>query len=273
MPDSRRDQLRAELMRLRLQAGLGGRPLAKKIGGITQATVSRIERGQTLPSVPVVRRWLVACGADAETSVKLVALAEAVHTYTRGWAALLDEHGHAQREFRARELASRRVRNFQPTVVPGLLQTPEYARAALSMGRTRNVDAAVADRIERQTILYEEGRVFAFLLAEQVLRTPVGGAEVLAAQRDRLVSLSRLPTVELAVLPTAPVVMALWSNFIIWEPKEEPPYGAAETWLGESKVEDPGEVALLDEVWSRLWAAAAAGDDAVALIRETPSRP
>lgn len=253
-------------MRLRMQAGLGGRPLAEKIDS-TQATVSRIERGQTLPSLPIVRAWLKACGADPETTTRVVSLAEAVHTYTRGWAALLDEHGHAQREFRAREVASRRVRNFQPSVVPGLLQTPEYARAAFSMGRTRDVDAAVAERIARQTILYEEGRRFEFILAEQVLHIPYGGPEVLAAQRDRLVSLARLPTVELVVLPTSPVVMALWSNFIIWDPKEDPPYGASETWLGETKVEDPGEVAWLEEVWSRLWDASVQGDAALDLIR------
>lgn len=267
MPDSQRDRLRAELMRLRLQAGLGGRPLATKIGKTTQATVSRIERGQTLPSLPVVRAWLEACQADEETAAKVLALAEALHARTRGWDALLDEHGHAQREFRVREAASRRVRNFQPTIIPGLLQTPEYARAVLALGRTRDVEAAVAERIERQRILYEGGRRFSFLIAEQVLHNPVGGEEVLAAQRDRLVSLTRLPTVELAVLPTSPVVMALWSNFVIWEPEVDPPYGGSETFVGEWKVEDPGDVALLDQVWSTLWSAAAEGEAALELIR------
>lgn len=265
--DSRRDQLRAELMRLRLQAGLGGRPLAARVRS-TQATVSRIERGTTLPSVPLVRRWLDACDAPEEMAARLVALAEAVHTDTRGWSELLDEHGHAQRLFREREVASRSVRNFQPSVAPGLLQTPEYARAVLGLGRTRNVDAAVADRVSRQQVLYEAGRQFSFLLTEHVLRWPVGGKEVLAAQRDRIVSLSRLPTVGLAVLPTDAVVLVPWQNFILWEPEDDSPvYAGSELFLGEQKVTDPGDVDLLTDIWSRLWAAAAVGDDAVEMIR------
>ena len=51
--------------------------------------------------------------------------------------------------------------------------------------------------------------------------------------------------------------MALWSNFVIWELKVDPPYGGSETFVGEWKVEDPGDVALLDQVWSTLWSAAA----------------
>lgn len=267
MPDSRRDQLRAELIRLRLQAGLGGRPLGARIGS-TQATVSRIERGTTLPSVPLVRRWLAACDAPDEMAARLVALAEAVHTDTRGWSELLDEHGHAQREFREREIAARTVRNFQPSVVPGLLQTPEYARAVLGLGRTRDVDAAVADRVARQKVLYEDGRQFLFLLTEEVLRWPVGGPEVLAAQRDRIVSLSRLPTVGLAVLPTSEVVLVPWQNFILWEPRDDSPvYAGSELFLGEQKATDPGDVDLLLDVWSRLWSAATIENDAVELIR------
>lgn len=254
-------------MRLRLRAGLGGRPLATLIG-TTQATVSRVERGTTLPSVPLVRGWLKACDASEEVADQLVALAEAVHTETRGWSELLDEHGHAQRLFREREAESRTVRNFQPSVVPGLLQTPEYARAALSLGRTRDVESAVAERVARQKVLHEDGRRFSFLLTEHVLRWPVGGAEVLAAQRDRIASLSRLPAVELAVLSDPAVVMVPWQNFILWEPMDDGPvYAGSELFLGEQKVTDPGDVDLLVDVWDRLWAASAVGDDAVALIR------
>ena len=267
MADARRDQLRAELIRLRIQAGLGGRPLAARLG-VTQATVSRIERGLTLPSLPVVRSWLDACDADEAIRVTVLVLAETLHTASRGWSALLAEHGHAQREFRARDTASTRVQNFQPTVVPGLLQTPEYARAVLRLGRTRDVEAAVAERVARQAVLHDEGRRFSFLLAERVLRWPVGGHEVVAAQRDRIVSLGRLPAVEVAVLPDAVVTLALWSNFVIWHPTDGPAFAGVETWLGEDRVTDPGDVETLAGVWTRLWDAAVHGEDAVELIRK-----
>lgn len=231
--------------------------------------MSRIERGTTLPSIPLVRSWLDACEAPEELSAHLVALAEAVHTDTRGWSELLDEHGHAQRKFREREIAARTVRNFQPSVIPGLLQTPEYARAVLSLGRTRDVEAAVSERIARQKVLYEAGRQFSFLLTDHVLRWPVGGEAVLSAQRDRIVSLSRLPTVDLAVLPNAAVVLVPWQNFILWEPQDgSPVYAGSELYLGEQKATDPGDVDLLLDVWSRLWDAAVHDQDAVELIRK-----
>jgi transcriptional regulator with XRE-family HTH domain len=247
--DQRRDELRAELARLRLLAGLGGRPLAKAIGS-TQATVSRVERGAVVPSVPMVRAWSRECGAGEAEQERLAGLAEAVQAGVRGWSLLLDEHGHAHGEARAREAMATLIRNFQPTVVPGLLQTPEYALAVLSIGRTRRVEAAVAERIERQQRLYDHGRRFEFLIWERVLTWPIGGHEVLAAQRDRMVSLSRLASVKLAVLPSDATVLTPWSNFAIWYPEDGPSFAASETFVGQQRISDPGDLALLTDVWS-----------------------
>ena len=153
---------------------------------------------------------------DAATRQRVLDLAGAVHAETRGWDELLGRDGHAQAEAARREQAATRVRNYQDEVIPGLLQTPEYARAYFEIGRTTDVEAAVAC-IERQKVLRVAGRRFVFLIAERVLSWPVGGAEVLAEQRDRIVSLSRLPSVELAVLPTVPVAAVAWHNFTLWE--------------------------------------------------------
>lgn len=273
MPDARprRDRLRTELARLRVNAGLSGRQLGASLGGdlvVKQATISRIERGETVPSVPTVRAWLAACEVDGDVAVRVIDLAEAAQAETRGWRELLDQDGHAQREAAEMERAAVAVRNFQPTVVPGLLQTPEYARGVLSIGRTRDVDAAVAARIQRQQILYEPGRLFSFMIAEPVLSWPVGGQQVLAAQRDRIVSLARLSTVELAVLPHAVTVAALWNNFLLWTFPDEPARVTAERTDGETDTSDGETIALHETLWSRLWDAAVHGNDAVALIQQ-----
>lgn len=269
MPDkSRRERLRAELVQLRLRSGIGGRPMGKAIGA-SQGTVYRIEHGESLPSVPYVRKWLDAVTATgvAVDRDRILDLAEAVQAETRGWEELLGDTGHAQDEAFNLEAEARRVRNFQPTVVPGLLQTPEYARALFSIGRTSDVGSAVARRMERQQRLYEPGRQFVFLIAEQVLRWPLGGAPVLAAQLDRIVSLSRLDAVEIAVLPSSATVAAVWHNFILWEFDTEPTRVTAELVDGEHDSNKDDSVALFETVWVKVWEAALHGDAAMDLVR------
>jgi len=101
------------------------------------------------------------CGRRARQRRQLLELAEAAHGETRPWRELLhDDVTHLQHEAQHRERDAVAVSNYQPTIVPGLLQTPEYARAVLELGRTRDVDAAVATRIERQQLLHEESHRF-----------------------------------------------------------------------------------------------------------------
>lgn len=262
----RRDRLRGELQRLRDLAGLSGRELAAKLD-TTQATVSRIERGQSLPSPPTVRDWIKVTGADAAMEERLLDLVEAILAETRDWGELLGDVGHAQQEAQDRERDAVLIRNFQPTVVPGLLQTPEYMRAVLSIGRTRDVEAAVAMRVKRQQALYEQGRRFRFVLGEHVLSRPFGGRDVLTGQLDRLVSLARLDAVDLAILPATFTAANGWSNFILWTPSVGEVFVSMELTHGAPDVFDTEGVALYETLWERMWSAAAVGDDAVALIR------
>lgn len=239
--------------------------------GASQGTVYRIEHGETLPSIPYVRKWLdavAATGVEVDHD-RILDLAEAVQAEIRGWDELLGDAGHAQDEAFDLEEAARRIRNFQPTVVPGLLQTPEYARALLGIGRTTDVTAALARRMERQQRLYEPGRQFVFLIAEQVLHWPIGGAEVLAAQLDRIVSLSRLDTVEIAIVPSTATSVAAWHNFILWDFDDEPPRATAELVDGEHDSSKDESVAVFELVWSRLWSSAVVGDEATELIRRS----
>lgn len=274
MPDTRRDRLRGELARERARAGLSGRGLVAEVEArhgvhTTQATVSRVEAGHTLPSLPLVRAWLDVVGTARADADRLLDLAEAVHAETRGWAELLGDGGHTQREQRRRERDAAQAWNYQPTVIPGLLQTADYARAVFRLGRTRDVDGAVTVRLERQQVLAETGRLFRFLLAEPVLHWPVGGHGVQAAQRERLANLAGLPTVDLAIVPAERAGALAWHNFVLWVPAD-PAVGrfvSTELVHGEQEVHDPDLVGLYESLWARLWDAAAVGDDAVALIR------
>ena len=94
-------------------------------------------------------------------------------------------------------------------VIPGLLQTADYAREVLSLpGGLRawgaddaEMEAKIAARLRRQEILYDSGRHIQMVLGEAALRTRVVAPAVLVAQLGKLLSLLRLPAVELGVIP------------------------------------------------------------------------
>src|SRR2546430_6925406 len=158
-PRAKRLRLAAELRRLREMAGVSGRELAQRIN-ISQSKISRIESGMTTPPVPAVTAWAEAVGADAETRARLTAMTEAVFTEIQAWRMVLPGRGHLQGEIEQREALARRVRVFQPSVIPGLLQTAEYARRVFGLFHVPYEDddlaKAAAARLDRQMALYDE---------------------------------------------------------------------------------------------------------------------
>lgn len=276
-PRPRRERLAKELVRVRDLAGISGRGLARRLKETrpdlkaSQGTISRIETGQVLPSLPVVRAWLELCQVDDPNRERIVDLAEAAHGETRSWKELLQEEQHLQGVARERERAAVRVRNFQPTIVPGLLQTPEYAANLIPLADVTSStehEAAVAERLARQQVLYDESRRFQFVMTEHVLRWAPGPRGLLTAQLDRIASLAGLDTVDVAVVPVEAPVLVPWHNFVIWEPADGAPFVTTELVHGEQELHDPGQVALYEKLWDRMWGAAAVGDEARALIRE-----
>lgn len=265
-PSRVRRQLGAELHKLRRLAGLTQRTVAK-VAGVSQSTVVRVERGEQLLPRRAVEGWLAEAGADEEAVSRVLALLEAAHTETKVWSDLLAEEAHLQDTARERERASKWVRNFQPTVIPGLLQTAEYARAVLELGHTLDPAAAVTRRLERQQILYEPGRRFSFLIAESALRwSPAPGA--LRGLADRIESLATLESVELGVVPASSAEVLAWSNFVLHELHDGGTYVTIELIHGQLELRDPGMVALYEGTWRDLWSEAAVGPDAVEFVRQ-----
>jgi hypothetical protein len=263
-----------ELIRVRDRAGISARALGRTLTAqgfkASQGTMSRIEQGHVLPSIPMVRAWLEACGVDEIDRDRIADLAEAAHGETRPWRELLREERHLQDTARGREQNAVRVRNFQPTIIPGLLQTPEYAARLMPLAdvtASTDIEAALAARLQRQQVLHDESRQFQFVMTEQVLRWAPGPRSILAAQLDRIASLARLDSVDVAVVPIESPALVPWHNFVIWESPDEPAFVTTELVHGEQELHDPNEVALYTQLWDRLWSAAAHGDEARALIR------
>lgn len=98
------------------------------------------------------------------------------------------------------------IREYSSHAVPGLLQTPEYARALLSMGHSlrdaEHLEERVAARLERQNRLTGPDRPeLCIILDEAVLRRPVGGSAVMRGQLTKLLRMAEEPDITIQVLP------------------------------------------------------------------------
>jgi transcriptional regulator with XRE-family HTH domain len=267
-----RTQLGAELRAVRNLAGLTQRDLRDRIP-TSQAAVSRYERGEggLPPTRQVVTKWLELCDAPEETRERILALTEAAHNEARTWPDMLGDASHLQGIAQEREAGARLVRVCQMTMVPGLLQTAEYARQLMPQADPFNKfdhAAAVAARMDRQKLLYEEGRRFEFLIAEHALSWSPGPG-VMPAQLDRLTSMATLATVELAILPTKREQTLEWHSFDLLELADGSAlYVTTELVHGEHLISDPELVAPYVTLWDRLWEASVVGDQAIDLIRQ-----
>lgn len=185
-----RQNLAKALHELRKSSGLSGERLARRCG-MSQSKVSRIETGRLLPSIVDVEQVLTALEVDNATRRELMALARVANTeYQDIRASVRRGLHHRQRELAALEANATQVRHFLPTLITGLLQVPEYMRAAMSTPiepAAGDVGKAVALKIERQAVLHDRTKNFEFLLTESAIRWQLCDPSIMAVQIDRLV--------------------------------------------------------------------------------------
>lgn len=177
-----------------------------------------MEGGKLLPSVADVERWADATGADADVKGALVELCERLHTESQSWRALhRKSFRRHQEELQRLEEQATTIRLFQPNVVPGLLQTAEYARHVLQAGGfgSDNITDAVAARVARGSVLYDESKHFAFVITEGTLRWRLCPVPAHLAQLDRVSSLSTLANVRIGIVPWTAYVPNRPSNMFM----------------------------------------------------------
>jgi transcriptional regulator with XRE-family HTH domain len=267
-----RRRLAVELRRLRDRAGLSGRQLAERIG-VSQSKVSRIESGLTIPNGPEVAAWAAAVSASGTAAELLTMLSDAVYTEVHPWHAALQEQVHLQDEIQEIENRVGVELTYEPTVVPGLLQTAEYARRLFTMFEPAyapiDIPAVVAGRLDRQAALFDPARRFSFLVTEAALRWRVGPTHVLFSQLDRIASLSTLDNVSIGLIPhSAPARTHSPHGFVIFEPIDHDGDALVmvETVHANVTVNDPLHIALYRRQWSLLGETAAFGDAARELL-------
>ncbi|WP_128377074.1 helix-turn-helix domain-containing protein [Streptomyces cavernae] len=207
-PAVRRRKLGAELRALRARAGLTSGEAARLVGW-HQSKVSRIETGRSGVKPADVRLLLEAYDVqDPEVRRVLAVLAGAEvdgrHHWWHAYRGLLPT---TYRDFISLESQACGIRTLETCVVPGLLQTSDYARAVTRASVTGlpdgKVDALVEVRLARQDVLRSNQLRLDAVLDEAVLRRAVGGPGVMPAQLKQLLAAAQLPQVRLQVLPFA----------------------------------------------------------------------
>jgi len=246
---------------MRKAAGLTGDQLATRLGW-GRSRIPKIENGHKMPSEQEIRDWVAACGQPDEVADELLALLSQGHAVHRQWRQRL-RHGHAaiQSEWDTLVRGANVIRNFEVTVIPGLLQTPEYARyRELEIARihgVRDIDAAVAARMRRQDVLYETGRTFEFIIFEAALRIGACPADAMIGQLDRLNILSQLSNITLGIIPLGVTLPTMPQNSFIL--LDDVPY--VETY-GRSNAASASESESYKHSADALMAEAVTSDDA-----------
>jgi hypothetical protein len=264
--------LGARLQEIRASKFRSGAALGRHLGWV-QTRVNKLEHGYQLPSPEDLDAWVAATESGPEVRAELGnLLTQARVTYT-SWAEVYRSGAIAdwQADIATSEAAAKTLCGYQPSMILGLLQTVAYAREALMIpggpvltGATpEDIDALLAERIKRQGLLYEPGRLVRMVLGQAALTVHFGSVETLLGQLDRLVALSDLPSVDLRVLPAA--VAAPVMPFSGYWVDEAGVY--IETLKGEQMLTGQDDIAMYRRAFELLYDASAAGPDAVALIQ------
>jgi len=270
-PRPRRLKLGEELKRLRVLAGVTQRQAATATR-MSQSTVFRVENGTSVPSWPEVVAWADVTRAAGPDLALLRDLTEAaLNEMTPFRERLKDGLAAIQEDVRALEATAATLRNFQPTIIPGLLQTPAYAGLVLGIVGNEDPAAAVASRMRRQQILYEPGRQFEFLMTEAALTRRLGPVSILAGQLEHVAAAaSAARSIELGVIPGDAVMKVIpWTGFVLYEDRAdgEQPMVAIETAHAQIYVSEAADVKIYREYLALLRESALRGEEAIAAVR------
>ena len=239
-----------------------------------QTRVSKLESGAQLPTAQDVDDWATEAGADAAALHELLERALSSHDT---WQGAHRKAGGARawhRDLGELEARSRRVGKYQPALIPGLVQTPDYMRALLTgqagpegwqdYGDPDAVEGVIAGRVLRQSVLRDAGKVQIVML-EAALTTLLVPAPVMAGQLGRLAELATgLPGLELGVVPRGVVVPApTLSGWGLYDSHTV----NVETATMDEWISDPAQVAPYVRWFEQLRRVAVHGEELAAIAR------
>jgi transcriptional regulator with XRE-family HTH domain len=261
--DRAREALGVRLRDLRRDSGLSGVQLAKA-NHWQPSKVTKIEHGKQTPTEADLRAWCEKCHASDELP-DLIAAVRAVETQFTEWRRIQRTGTKRRQEASAAILERARFfRIYEPAVIPGLLQTFDYARTVLSTiidfrHIPDDAEEGAKARIANQKVLTHGDRRFHILIGQQALLTNVGGAAVMKDQMRHLLTVGRLPRVSLGVVPLgAPYRVPLHNGFWILDDR----LVQFDTYTAELSLARPHEIAVYGQAFESLATLAVYGADA-----------
>ncbi|GIH67835.1 helix-turn-helix domain-containing protein [Sphaerimonospora thailandensis] len=260
-------RLARELRTLRAGADLTTEDAAEQIGW-SRSKLNRFETGRGAPAPEDVAALCHLYCAEDETTKAMVQLAHEV-TRRGWWTAYSDVLSGSYVEF---EAEARAIRKWEPLLIPGLLQSEDYARAIIEAGYPdrpgieleRRVDARMQRKI---SLLGSRAPTLHVLLAEEALCRPIGAPGVMTRQLDDLLEAMERPNITVQVLPQRVGAHCGFEGaFSVLSFGEDPDLGYAECPAGEVYVEAADQVRDLILTFERLAGACLSPDESAARI-------
>jgi transcriptional regulator with XRE-family HTH domain len=236
-------ELGAELRKRREAANVTAAAIAADTGW-DRTKISRIESGNANISTVDVILYLGACGIYAGSAQDVIQLCRTAVANQGYWLSPHDEwFEDSLASLIYHESTADRTIWYQPFAVPGLLQTPAYARAKIvrnAARSSRSVDEALRIRMERRALLHRRyPGEFVFFVHEQALRTQVGGAAAMHEQLLHVVLMAALGHVTLRIIPaTARAQSGFGGPFQLFEYRKHQPLLYLDGFLTGMFIED-----------------------------------
>jgi transcriptional regulator with XRE-family HTH domain len=237
-------------------AGMARKQLAQALH-VAESTVSQWINGKRTPYLKDVERCDEALGTNGYLA-----------RYFERWVTR-EIPSEWDSEWLAAEAQANLLQNFELSVIPGLLQTPDYARAVLQYNRHAPIDIEerVRRRIKRQDILTDDNPPMCiFVIDEYALHRMVGGKEVMLEQLTRLRDLASQPNIVIKIVPSnteyyagCPFMVARMDSIEIVNLDDA---------LSGRVIKERGKVVEIVKIWEEIREAALSSKESLQLIEK-----
>jgi transcriptional regulator with XRE-family HTH domain len=265
--DEARNALGKRLRELRVAAKLSGKELAESLSWVG-SKISKIENGKQTPTDDDIKDWARATNSEAQTASLLAALHNLELQHAE-WQRVL-KAGMKSHQLTLSQLDERTkfYRGFENTVIPGLIQTSEYARARFAQvvmvhKVPNDINEAVKVRMQRQEMLYRPDKRFHFVITEAALRYRLVSRDIMIGQLDRLMAMTSMRNVKLGIIDfKTQYVTDPRHGFWVYDDH----LVQFESYSAEINLRQPQEIELYSGIFEHLAAVASYGREARAII-------
>jgi transcriptional regulator with XRE-family HTH domain len=272
-PAAARRRLRIALRRAREAKGLTQRQVAESLDW-SLSKVNRIEAGDvTVTGTDLQALLRLFDVIDPDRVEDLTTAGRAARR--RGWWDRPEYREHlspAMIQSIQFEAEATTIRSFQPSLIPGLLQTPDYAAAILHAPRAVLSPTVLATRLEVRMLRREQlfGRPepppYLLVLDESVLLREVGGPRVMSAQLYDLLEMTRAGAVIVRVVPLSYAAIHLIGLFVIYGSDDEDVALYRESSLDDDVVYAPEVIRQHRQLFEQVWEGALSVEKSIHLI-------